>query len=258
MFALPFIAVSRKRVSKKVRPPAEFEGRIARVTFHNPENGFSVLQVAPKDGRGLETVVGFASPVSAGLRVQATGRWQSCESGHQLRAETIRTELPTDPVEIEKCLGSGLVEAIGPAYAKRFMEAFGGKVFSVIEKHPEKLLDVDGMGQKRCDLIARSWQEQKDERFAVNYLVDHGVSSELAVKIYRRYGHETVRIVREDPYRLVRDLRRIDFHWADTFAKSIGLGAIRQCVLERGSTTCSTKCRPASGTVSFLGRILRP
>ena len=101
MSALPFIASPKKRTSKKARPPVEFEGRVARVTFHNPENGFSVLQVAPKDGRGLETVVGFALPVSAGLYVQAKGRWQSCESGHQLRAEIIRTELPTDPAVIE-------------------------------------------------------------------------------------------------------------------------------------------------------------
>ena len=199
MSALPFIASPKKRTSKKARAPAELEGRVVRVTFHNPENGFSVLQVSPKDGRGLETVVGFASPVSAGLHVQAKGRWQSCESGHQLRAEIIRTELPTDPAEIEKCLGSGLVEAIGPAYAKRFMEAFGGKIFFVIEKHPEKLLAVEGVGQKRCDLIVRSWAEQKVERIAVNYLVDRGVSSELAVKIYRKYGNETVRIVKENP-----------------------------------------------------------
>ena len=224
MSALPFIVTPKKRTSKKARPPAEVNGLVERVTFHNPNNGFSVLQVAPKDGRGLETVVGFASPVSAGLHVHAKGRWQSCESGHQLRAETIRTELPTDPAEIEKCLGSGLVEAIGPAYAKRFMEAFGGKVFSVIEKHPEKLLVVEGVGQKRCDLIARSWIEQKDERIAVNYLVDHGVSSELAVKIYRKYGHETVRIVKENPYQLVKSLRGIDFHWADALAKSVGYG----------------------------------
>lgn len=224
MSTLPFIASPKKRTSKKARSPVEFEGRVARVTFHNPENGFSVLQVAPKDGRGLETVVGFALPVSAGLYVQAKGRWQSCESGHQLRAEIIRTELPTDPAVIEKCLGSGLVEAIGPTYAKRFMEAFGGKIFTVIEKHPEKLLTVEGVGQKRCDLIVRSWAEQKVERFAVNYLVDHGVSSELAVKIYKKYGHETVRIVKENPYQLVKSFRGVDFHWADTLAKSIGYG----------------------------------
>ena len=95
----------------------------------------------------------------------------------------------------------------------------------MLDKHPEKLLALEGLGQKRCDLVARSWADRKAERIVVNFLIDHGVSSELAVKIVRTYGNETVRIVKEDPYRLVRDLRRIDFHWADTFAKSIGLGA---------------------------------
>lgn len=225
MSALPFIVDPKKRKAKKSRPPAEMKGIVERVTFHNPENGFSVLRVSDRKHRGTETVVGFASPVSAGLFIHATGRWQSCEDGHQLRAEAIRTELPAETEDIRKCLGSGLVEGIGPAYAKRFLEAFGEKVFDVLDKHPEKLLALEGLGQKRCDLVARSWADRKAERIAVNFLIDHGVSSELAVKIVRTYGNETVRIVKEDPYRLVRDLRSIDFHWADTFAKSIDLGA---------------------------------
>lgn len=198
---------------------------VERVTFHNPENGFSVLRVYDRKHQGTETVVGFASPVSAGLFICATGRWQSCEDGHQLRADVIRTELPAEAEDIRKCLGSGLVEGIGPAYAKRFFEAFDEKVFDVLDKHPEKLLALEDLGQKRCDLVARSWADRKAERIAVNFLIDHGVSSELAVKIVRTYGNETVRIVREDPYRLVRDLRRVDFHWADAFAKKIGTGA---------------------------------
>ena len=100
------------------------------------------------------------------------------------------------------------------------MEAFGGKIFTVIEKHPEKLLAVEGVGQKRCDLIVRSWAEQKVERFAVNYL------SRRSRRFfgYRKYGHETVWIVKENPYQLVKSFRGVDFHWADTLAKSIGYG----------------------------------
>lgn len=194
------------------------------MTFHNPENGFSVLRVSDKKHWGTDTVVGFASPVSAGLYIHATGCWQSCEDGHQLRAEVIRTKLPTETDDIQKCLGSGLVEGIGPAYAERFMETFGGKIFDILDKHPEKLLKVEGLGQKRCDLIARSWTEQKAVRNAVNFLIDHEVSSELAVKIVRTYGIDTVRIVKENPYQLVKSLRGIDFHWTDALAKSIGYG----------------------------------
>lgn len=218
MSAVPFILPDKKRTSKKARPPAELKGFVERVPFHNPENGFSVLRVSDKKHWGTDTVVGFASPVSAGLYIHATGRWQSCEDGHQLRAEVIRTKLPTETDDIQKCLGSGLVEGIGPAYAGRFMETFGGKIFDILDKHPEKLLKVEGVGQKRCD------PEQKAVRNAVNFLIDHEVSSELAVKIVRTYGIDTVRIVKEDPYRLARDLRRIDFHWADAFAKRIGIG----------------------------------
>ena len=97
----------------------------------------------------------------------------------------IRTKLPTETDDIQKCLGSGLVEGIGPAYAERFMETFGGKIFDILDKHPEKLLKVEGVGQKRFDLVARSWADRKAERIAMNFLIDHGVSSELAVKIVR-------------------------------------------------------------------------
>ena len=200
MSCTPFIASPKKRTSKQARPLAEVEARIVRVTFHNYDNGFSVLQVSPEGGRGLETVVGFASSVAAGVRIRATGRWQSCEGGRQLRAEAIRTELPSNPEEMKRCLGSGLIDGIGPAYAGRFMDVFGGKIFDVIDKHPEKLLAVEGVGKKRCDTIARSWTEQKTERTAVNYLIDHGVASEIAVKIFRQYGDDTVKIVKENPY----------------------------------------------------------
>lgn len=150
MSAVPFILPDKKRTSKKARPPAELKGFVERVTFHNPENGFSVLRVSDKKHWGTDTVVGFASPVSAGLYIHATGRRQSCEDGHQLRAEVIRTKLPTETDDIQKCLGSGLVEGIGPAYAERFMETFGGKIFDILDKHPEKLLKVEGVGQKRA------------------------------------------------------------------------------------------------------------
>ena len=224
MSCTPFIASPKKRTSKQARPLAEVEARIVRVTFHNHDNGFSVLQVSPEGGRGLETVVGFASSVAAGVRSRATGRWQSCEGGRQLRAEAIRTELPSNPEEMKRCLGSGLVDGIGPAYAGRFMDVFGGKIFDVIDKHPEKLLAVEGVGKKRCDIIARSWTEQKTERTAVNYLIDHGVASEIAVKIFRQYGDDTVKIVKENPYRLLQDFRGIDFQVTDALAKNIGYG----------------------------------
>lgn len=144
MSALPFIIDPKKRKAKESRPPAEMKGMVERVTFHNPENGFCVLRVSDRKRRGTETVVGFALPVSAGLFIHATGRWKSCEEGHQLRAEVIRTELPAEKEDIRKCLGSGLVEGIGPVYAKRFLEAFGEKVFDVLDKHPEKLFCPGG------------------------------------------------------------------------------------------------------------------
>jgi exodeoxyribonuclease V alpha subunit len=153
-------------------------GLVERVTFHSPETGFGVLQVKVRGHRDLVTVVGTLPSVTPGEWLDAEGRWTiSQQYGQQFRAETIRTSSPSTPEGIEKYLGSGLIRGIGPHFAARLVQAFGTGVFDVIEQAPDRLLEVDGIGEVRKGRILAAWDEQKAVREIMVFLHSHGVST---------------------------------------------------------------------------------
>ena len=112
-------------------------GLVERVTFHNAENGFCVLRIKARGHRDLVTVVGHAATIAAGEWITASGEWINDRThGQQFRARFLKTSAPTSIDGIEKYLGSGMIRGIGPAYAKKLVQAFGEKVFDTIERSP--------------------------------------------------------------------------------------------------------------------------
>lgn len=199
-------------------------GSIERVTFHSEESGFSVLRVKVKGKRDLVTVVGNAISVSAGEFVDCQGHWiNNREYGLQFQADQLRIVLPSTEEGIEKYLGSGLIKGIGPQFAKRLIKVFGVEIFDVIEKNPERLKEVPGIGQSRQEKIITSWGEQKIIRDIIVFLQSYGVGTQRAVRIYKTYGQEAIEKVRENPYRLALDIRSIGFKTADTLAVKLGI-----------------------------------
>ena len=137
-----------------------FAGLVERVTFHNEDNGFCVLRVKARGKRDPITVVGHAAVISAGEFIQASGEWANDRThGVQFRARFLKTMPPTTTEGIEKYLGSGMIRGIGPAYARKLVQAFGAQVFDVIEAEPHRLREVAGIGPKRADGIAAGWAE---------------------------------------------------------------------------------------------------
>jgi exodeoxyribonuclease V alpha subunit len=199
-------------------------GLVERVTYHNPETGFCVLRVKP-DGFGrVLTVVGHAPAVEPGEWVEATGAWvQDPRHGLQLKAETLRSALPGTREGVEKFLASGMVKGIGPVHAKRLVKAFGERVFEVIEEEPERLRGVPGIGPHRAESILAAWEEQKAVREIMVFLHAHGIGTARAVRIFRTYGPDAIRLIAEDPYRLARDIRGFGFLSADAVALRMGL-----------------------------------
>ena len=179
----------------RTEPPSRavesLSGLIERVTFHNDENGFAVLQVKAKGHRDLVTVVGSLASVSAGEWVTAEGRWvQDREFGLQFRAEMLYSTAPTTREGIEKYLGSGMVKGIGPVYAKKLVEKFGEKIFDIIEQESARLEDVDGIGPKRRQRIKDAWAEQKVIRSTV-MPVSRGLLSRFAIsKVFAAPTHQ--------------------------------------------------------------------
>ena len=202
-------------------------GYVERVTYHNAENGFCVLRAKARGHRDVVTVVGHAATISAGEWITASGEWVNDRThGQQFRARFLRTSPPTSADGIEKYLSSGMMRGIGPAYAKKLVSSFGEKVFDVIEATPERLREVDGIGPIRAARILTAWAEQKAVREIMVFLHSHGVGTARAVRIFKTYGSDAIRVMSENPYRLARDIRGIGFKTADAIAMKLGIEKI--------------------------------
>ena len=199
-------------------------GLVERVTFHNDDNGFCVLRVKARGHKDLVTVIGHAAAISAGEWVTASGTWHNDRThGLQFRAQFLKTSTPTSLEGMEKYLASGMIRGIGPVYAKRLIQAFGDKVFDVIETQSERLREVDGIGPMRAARMIAAWAEQKVVREIMVFLHAHGVGTSRAVRIYKTYGVEAVQVMSENPYRLAKDIRGIGFKTADAIASRLGI-----------------------------------
>ncbi len=163
-------------------------GLIERVTFHNGDTGFAVLQVKVQGLKDLVPVLGTLPEVSAGEWIDARGRWvMDREYGRQFRSVTLRTAPPNTTEGMTKYLASGLIKGIGPALAGRLVGSFGLQVFEVIEQTPQRLLEVEGIGAGRQGKIVAAWNDQKIVREIMVFLHSHGVSTSRAFRIYKTY-----------------------------------------------------------------------
>ena len=141
-------------------------GLVERVTYHNEENGFCVLRVKARGHRDLVTTIGHAAAISAGEWVTASGTWQNDRThGLQFRAQFLKASVPNSIEGMEKYLASGMIRGVGPVYAKRLIEAFGDRVFDVIETAPERLREVEGIGPLRASRMIAAWAEQMFMRY---------------------------------------------------------------------------------------------
>ena len=200
-------------------------GLVERVTFHSAETGFCVLRVKVRGHRDLVTRARLRPPRSMpGEHIQASGQWQQHrEHGPQFRASFLQVVPPSSIEGIQRYLGSGLIKGIGPHFAGRLVAAFGEAVFDVIERTPERLLEVDGIGKTRLERITAGWGEQKAIREIMVFLQSHGVGTSRAVRIFKTYGADAIPLVKENPYRLARDIRGIGFITADQLAQKLGI-----------------------------------
>lgn len=213
----------------------EIAGSVERVTYYNPENGYSVIRLQP-DSRGmlpfkyasgrdaLITVVGNLPEVNPGEWLKLQGRWsQHPKHGRQFQVELCEKAMPASLEGIKRYLGSGLVRGIGPVMAERIVNTFGEQTLDVIDYEPTRLREVLGIGKKRVSGIIKAWEEQRAIKDVMLFLQSHNVSTGLAVKIYKRYGDEALRIVQNTPYQLVQDIHGVGFKTADKLAQALGL-----------------------------------
>lgn len=199
-------------------------GYIERITFQNPDNGYTIAQLQESGKKEVTCIVGSMPSIRPGETVRCTGKWkQHLIHGRQFIIEECKVEAPADLMGIKKYLGSGLIKGIGPVYAKRIVQAFGIETLHVIDQQPERLLEVEGLGKKRLETIRLCWSEQKSIREVMIFLQAHGVSPTYAQKIFKTYGDQSIQKVRENPFRLAQDIFGIGFKTADTIAQKLGI-----------------------------------
>ncbi|WP_369201074.1 ATP-dependent RecD-like DNA helicase [Streptomyces sp. PU-14G] len=205
--------------------PAVLEGVLERITYANEDNGYTVARVDTGRGAGdLLTVVGALLGAQAGESLRMEGRWGSHpQYGRQFHVDNYVTVLPATVQGIRRYLGSGLVKGVGPRIADRIVSHFGVRTLEVIEEDPKKLIGVPGLGPKRTQLIAAAWEEQKAIKEVMVFLQGVGVSTSIAVRIYKHYGDASISVVRGNPYRLAADVWGIGFLTADRIAQSVGI-----------------------------------
>lgn len=202
----------------------KIHGIVERVTFHSEETGFCVLRIKAKSHRDLVTVIGNSATIHAGEYIQGQGFWHNDKQhGLQFKATHLQVTTPTSEEGILKYLSSGMIKGIGSHFAKRLIQAFGKEVFDVIENHPLRLSEVDGIGKKRKEQIIKAWGEQKYIREIMVFLQSYGVGTARAVRIYKTYGDHAIAIVKADPYKLALDIRGIGFKSADKIAMQLGI-----------------------------------
>lgn len=205
---------------------------VERITYQNPENGYSVMKVKVKGYNDLVTLVGNLLEVPAGSVLLCEGDWKVDKRyGSQFVCQSWEEVMPATAYGIEKYLGSGLVKGIGPKFAQLIVKQFGLDTIDVIETDIERLYEVPGIGKKRVEKIRESWEKQKDIKNVMLFLQGYGVSTAYAAKIYRRYGKESIDKVKENPYRLADDIWGIGFKTADGIASKMGYekNDIRRC-----------------------------
>lgn len=200
----------------------KLEGYVEHIVYRNEENGYSVLNLA-SEGQEI-TVVGSFHYLSEGELLEVTGDYTEHPLyGEQFQAESFEVKAPRDVTAIERYLGSGAIKGVGAALAARIVRRFGKDTFSILEREPERLAEIKGISERKAREISAQMEEKRELRQAMMFLQGYGISVNLSVKIYQKFGQEIYRVIKENPYRLADEMDGIGFRTADEIAKLAGI-----------------------------------
>jgi len=211
-------------ISSTPVPLATLEATLERITYANEENGYTVARVAVRGSADLTTVVGNLLGAQPGESLRMRGVWKSHpQFGRQFEVRDYTTVLPATIQGIRRYLGSGLIKGIGPKMAERIVAHFDLDTLRVIEEESARLIEVPGLGPKRTAMIGRAWEEQKAIKEVMLFLQGVGVSTSIAVRIYKTYKDASISVVKNEPYKLAGDVWGIGFKTADKIAQALGI-----------------------------------
>lgn len=222
---------------KQASPELTLEGHLERVAYFNEATHYTIARLRLSNLETAVTVVGCLAGVGPGEMIKVKGSWETHRKyGQQFRVRSFDVALPAAADGIRKYLASGVIKGIGPSMAARLIALFGAETLDVIEKSPERLVEVAGIGETKADMIRSAWQEHHTIRTLMQFLQEMGVQTSYGAKIYKAYGPDAVELIRQDPYVLAEDIPGAGFLIADTIARKLGLEAedperVRACIL---------------------------
>ena len=200
----------------------ELTGYVEHIVFRNAENGYTVMNFAGEEDE--MTCVGTFSVISEGMYLKLRGEYVDHPTyGVQMKVESFEEQAPEDIQSIERYLGSGAIKGIGAALAARIVRRFKEDTFRIIEEEPERLAEIKGISERKAMEISSQVEEKRELRQAMIFLQKYGISINLAVKIYHKYGSEIYSILQENPYRLADDIQGVGFKIADEIASRVGI-----------------------------------
>ena len=197
-------------------------GYVEHIVFQNSENGYTVLNFVC--GEEEITCVGIFHGVSEGESLELKGDYSTHPTyGKQFKMESFQIKPPEDVLSIERYLGSGAIKGIGAALAARIVRKFQEDTFQIIENEPERLAEVKGISERKAMEIAEQVEGKREQRQAMIFLQQYGISQTLAIKIYQTYKQDLYSILKENPYRLAYDIQGVGFRIADEIAARVGI-----------------------------------
>ncbi len=200
------------------------EGHLEHITYFNEETQYTIARLKTPSPAAKVIVVGYLAGVRPGETLKVKGTWQTHPKyGQQFKIYSYEVTLPAAAEGIRAYLASGIIKGIGSSLAARLVAAFGAQTLEIIESTPERLIEVEGIGKAKSDMIQSAWKEHHTLRRLMKFLQEMGVRSSYCAKIYKEYGPDAIDLIREDPYVLAEDFAGSGFIIADTIARKLGV-----------------------------------
>lgn len=211
----------------------KFEGTVSDIVFYNEDNGYTVAKIKTEDF--TEVITGIMPGIATGENIEIEGTWNIHDTyGRQFNVSSYQVVVPSTISGILSFLSSGVIKGVGEKMAKKIVDMFGIQTLEVIQKHPEELLKIEGIGQKKLAPIIESYNENMGVKNVIVALSPYGISPKLSMKIFKKYGSASLDVVRSNPYQLIDDIVGIGFKVADDIAKSSGIEADSRYRIEQG------------------------
>ena len=202
----------------------EIKGTVYDIIFYNEENSYAICRFESDTHKDLITVVGVMPYITEEQYIKASGEWvQHQKFGKQFKVEYYEEIVPESTEGIQKYLGSGIIEGIGPKLAERIVKHFGEKTLEIMDNDIDKLSEIAGIGERKLETIKQSYEDKKNLKEVMIFLQECGLSLGMSGKICAKYGVGAINAIRENPYRLVSEIEGVGFLTADRIAREVGI-----------------------------------